>query len=736
MSLGEGSQFAGYTVLRLLGAGGMGEVFMARHPRLPRYDALKILRTDLSADAGFRHRFLREADLAATLNHPNIVTVYDRGETEDGQLWIAMEFVDGPCAGDLTRAALPSAWVSHLIGEVAKGLDYAHSHRVLHRDIKPANFLLTGADQRVLLADFGIARAFDDATALTATGSLVATAAYAAPEVIEGQPADHHADIYGLGCSLFRLLTGRVPFDDRRGIPAMLVAHVTAPIPRASEIAEDLPSAVDDVIAQALAKNPADRFDTAGALADAAAVALIGTSTTAPPRIGGTETRDWQITPPRDVSHPEPRSTNTISVRELVTSPAQSVAPSGRDPATMDLTPAATTPVDHIATVRTTHSETQPAPTASADQTHAAPPASADQTPLAAATAHNRTATDLSAARGPRHHALIAVSVVALLAVVATVGFFAISTIKANNVTKQAARDREAARLAGQHYLESLAAGDARTALFLGTQQPANQELLTDKVLRAQLAATPITDIAVTNDPSQEPTTPADAQHLILAAKFGNTDSKTTMWARRKDGHWKLDTTIIAINVDKPTNSTEAINALAIGGVSTEGTTPVWVFPGTVQVSSANRYIDITADTKPLLLEALSETAARPSIQPSVALNEAGRQATVAAANTRLHHCFHGTKPPQECCDPDGCRALPGSTPGINDDSVKLLNLESTQDMTYDLDANALRVRVTGTLIYSAEGLRYSRPLTFRQTMYIHGTVDLTKEPPVTVHER
>lgn len=724
MSLGEGSQFAGYTVIRLLGAGGMGEVFMARHPRLPRHDALKILRTDLSADAGFRHRFLREADLAATLNHPNIVTVYDRGETEDGQLWIAMEFVDGPCANDIARATPSSAWVSHLIGEVAKGLDYAHSHRVLHRDIKPANFLLAEADQRVLLADFGIARAFDDATALTATGSLVATAAYAAPEVIEGQPADHRADIYGLGCSLFRLLTGRVPFDDSRGIPAMLVAHVTAPIPRASEIAENLPPAVDDVIAQALAKNPADRFDTAGALADAAAAALIGTSTTAPPHISGTETRSWQIMPPRDVSRPEAAgSTNAIPVRELATSPAQSVAPSGRDPATIDLTTAATAPADHIASACTTQSETQTAPTVSADQT-----------PLAATTEPNRTATALSAARGARRHALIAASVVAVLAVVATLGFFAISTIKANNVTNQAARDREAARLAGQHYLEALAAGDARTALFLGTQQPANQELLTDKVLRAQLAATPLTDIAVTNDPSQDPTTPADAQHLILAAKFGNIASKTTMWARRRDGQWRLDTTVIAINIDKPTNSTEATNALAIGGVSTKGATPVWVFPGTVQVSSANRYIDITADTKPLLLEALSETAAHPSIQPSMALNEAGRQATVAAANTRLHHCFHGTKPPQECCDPDGCRALPGSTPGINDDSIKLLNLESTQDMTYDLDANALRVRVTGTLIYSAEGLRYSRPLTFRQTMYIHGTVDLTKEPPVTVH--
>src|SRR5581483_6170090 len=195
MSLPPGTVVAGYRIERVLGAGGMGTVYLAHHPSLHRRDAVKVLSAELSHDAQFRTRFLREAELAATLDHPNIVTVYDRGETAAGQLWIAMQFVDGTDAGaEVADTRMTVRRALHIIIEVAKALDYAHSRKLLHRDVKPANFLLAGPvgpQERVLLADFGIARALDDATNLTATGAVMATAAYAAPEVIEGGWVDH-----------------------------------------------------------------------------------------------------------------------------------------------------------------------------------------------------------------------------------------------------------------------------------------------------------------------------------------------------------------------------------------------------------------------------------------------------------------------------------------------------------------------------------------------------------------
>ena len=171
--------------------------------------------------------------MAACLDHPQIVSVYNRGETDDGQLWIAMQFVDGTDADDALRAGTMTApRAVHIIAEVAKALDFAHAHNVVHRDVKPANFLLSGpADvgERVLLGDFGIARALDD-VGLTATGSVMATLAYAAPEVLSGMPFDGRADIYSLGCTLFRLLTGKTPSPEQRagrgddGAPATAAA--------------------------------------------------------------------------------------------------------------------------------------------------------------------------------------------------------------------------------------------------------------------------------------------------------------------------------------------------------------------------------------------------------------------------------------------------------------------------------------------------------------------------------
>src|ERR1700709_1685881 len=204
MPLRIGETFADYTVLRLLGSGGMGEVYLVQHPRMPRQEALKILPASVSADPDFRARFEREADLAANLWHPHIVGVHDRGEFE-GQLWITMDFVDGTDVARLQEerysGGMPPDDVGRIVTAVADALDYAHQHQLLHRDVKPANILLSQPElgnERGLLADFGIARRIDDSSGLTGTSMTVGTLAYAAPEQLMGQTMDGRADQYAL----------------------------------------------------------------------------------------------------------------------------------------------------------------------------------------------------------------------------------------------------------------------------------------------------------------------------------------------------------------------------------------------------------------------------------------------------------------------------------------------------------------------------------------------------------
>jgi len=253
MSLRPGEVFAGYTIERELGSGGMGAVYLARHPRLPRFDALKLLRSELCDDPSFVGRFEREADTVAQLDHPNIVPVYDRGSA-DGQLWISMRFIDGTNAERALADypdGMPPERAVRIVARVASALDYAHRHQLLHRDVKPANILLAAGpededeSERVFLSDFGVAKAIgaaaDRIASLTSTGSVVATLDYASPEQIKGQPLDHRADIYALGCVLYKLLTGSVPFPggvdrdprlrppEQRGPPAVHAGRGTAP---------------------------------------------------------------------------------------------------------------------------------------------------------------------------------------------------------------------------------------------------------------------------------------------------------------------------------------------------------------------------------------------------------------------------------------------------------------------------------------------------------------------------
>lgn len=265
MPLADGATFAGYTIVRQLGSGGMGEVYLAQHPRLPRRDALKVLPASVSADSEYRERFSREADIAATLWHPHIVAVHDRGEFE-GQIWISMDYVEGTDASRLLAEHYPHGMlrreVAQIITAVADALDYAHLRNLLHRDVKPANILLAhpeAADRRILLADFGIARWANDISGLTATNMTVGTVSYAAPEQLMGQPLDGRADQYALAATAFHLLTGSPPFEHSN--PAVVISqHLSASPPTLSGQRPEL-AALDPVFAKALAKDPKDRFE-------------------------------------------------------------------------------------------------------------------------------------------------------------------------------------------------------------------------------------------------------------------------------------------------------------------------------------------------------------------------------------------------------------------------------------------------------------------------------------------
>ena len=292
MPMGVGSTFADYTIVRRLGAGGMGEVYLARHPRLPRSDALKLLSGNISSDPSFRERFLREADLASTLWHPHIVGVHDRGE-HDGQLWISMDFVDGQDAGSLSAdrypGGMPPDLVVAIVTAVASALDYAHEQGLLHRDVKPANILLANVEQstsrRILLTDFGIARTVDDHVGLTATNMTVGTIDYTSPEQLMGDALDGRADQYSLAATAFHLLAGAPPF--RHTNAAVVIGrHLNTPPPALSDGRPEL-AALDAPLTAALAKDPGERFascsDFARALADAADAAGSAAGAGAPP---------------------------------------------------------------------------------------------------------------------------------------------------------------------------------------------------------------------------------------------------------------------------------------------------------------------------------------------------------------------------------------------------------------------------------------------------------------------
>jgi serine/threonine protein kinase len=269
-----GTTFAGYRIEAVLGVGGMGVVYRAFDPQLERQVALKVLPPALATDPEARARFLQEVRLAARIRNSHIVVVYASGEV-DGQLYLVMDYIQGPELRTLIErdGPLGPARAAEIIGQIADALDEAHAAGLVHRDVKPANILVEPGPAptdpgHAWLTDFGLARLASAGAGLTRPDLVVGTPGYVAPEQIEGGQIDHRVDIYALGCVLYHALSGTIPYP-RDSTRSMLWAHLWEPPPRLAERTPAL-APFDPVIGQALAKLPADRFQTARAFADAA----------------------------------------------------------------------------------------------------------------------------------------------------------------------------------------------------------------------------------------------------------------------------------------------------------------------------------------------------------------------------------------------------------------------------------------------------------------------------------
>jgi len=300
--LAPGSTFAGYRIEGLLGRGGMGLVYLAVQLGLERQVALKVIASDLGSTNGFRERFMRECRIAASLEHPNILPVYEAGDA-DGTLFLSMRYVESGDLGALMAGEpLDLDRAFGLAGQIADALDAAHERGLVHRDVKPSNILVDrrGNLERAYLADFGLAKIVSSQSDLTQVGQLVGTLDYVAPEQVRGEGVDARADVYSLACVLYQMVSGQVPYPSDDEL-AKLWAHMHEPAPTPSTVLPGLPSRLDEVIRRGMAKDPEERYRRAGDLAQAArgsaqpgsAVTLVlGPSTEIPPQAG--RRRRWK----------------------------------------------------------------------------------------------------------------------------------------------------------------------------------------------------------------------------------------------------------------------------------------------------------------------------------------------------------------------------------------------------------------------------------------------------------
>jgi serine/threonine protein kinase len=274
-ALAVGEEFAGCRIDGLAGRGEMGLVYRAFDLAAGQEVALKVIRPELARDGGLRARFARESALAIQIRHPNIIPVYRTGE-EDGVQFLTMRFVEGVCLDVLRRrqGRFAAADAVRLVAQIAGALDAVHAQGFVHRDVKPGNVLVSGAapDEELYLTDFGLAKRISDGSDLTGIGGYVGTPDYIPPEQVSGDGVDARSDVYALGCLLYELLTGAVPFP-RENHVLTIFAHLSLPVPVPSEVAPEVPAAFDAVIAGAMSKEPSARYRSASELARAAAAA-------------------------------------------------------------------------------------------------------------------------------------------------------------------------------------------------------------------------------------------------------------------------------------------------------------------------------------------------------------------------------------------------------------------------------------------------------------------------------
>jgi len=264
-----------YKVMRLLARGGMAEVYVAKHIKLNREIALKLLKPPPDAEdpESFEKRFQLEAEVLASLDHANIVTLHDFGDTDDGRFFLAMEFIDGPRLSDVLKAGpLPYQRAVRLLLQVCAALRYAHKRGVIHRDLKPSNLLVKNTEEgeeneHMKVVDFGLVKLTEGDQSITRAGLILGSPHCMAPEQVKGTDVDHTADIYALGVLLFRSITGHYPFHGSTST-ATMIAHLNQPIPTFDSVAPHIgvPNGLEDIVRKCLAKAPKDRYPDMEAL--------------------------------------------------------------------------------------------------------------------------------------------------------------------------------------------------------------------------------------------------------------------------------------------------------------------------------------------------------------------------------------------------------------------------------------------------------------------------------------
>jgi serine/threonine protein kinase len=280
-----GTIFAGYRIEGVLGRGGMGVVYLAEQPELGRRVAIKVIAPALASDPDYLERFKRESRLAAAIEHPNAIPIYEAGVADEDMPYLVMRYVEGEDLSSLLRreGRLDRRRAAAIVDQIAGALDEAHARGLVHRDVKPANVIVESrrGTEHAYLTDFGLTREVDASGGPTATGRWVGTIDYASPEQIKGKPVDARCDVYALGCLLYTTLTGHLPFEREEDV-AKLYAHVSEPPPAPSELADEVTDELDVVVERAMAKEPDDRYPSAGDLGRAALSAATGAPVSQP----------------------------------------------------------------------------------------------------------------------------------------------------------------------------------------------------------------------------------------------------------------------------------------------------------------------------------------------------------------------------------------------------------------------------------------------------------------------